>query len=330
MNQRPYRQQTGERRIQMPCFRRLIKPGPVVLIAALTLGGCTNSSNHAPNEANAPAEAAAADGGAGVLPGTGTATDGNAFGESSGTTDTNSGSEMEENETAGQTEQSKPENEPKDTNIPDQAGVIDQVRAELKFTKALLPTKFEIENEHYLTASIEKNEDRAFNVVFYETEEAVPVGDESLAPTGETPIVAVLNAETYEDPLNQEDIFFDTPNMANIPSEMSVDLGHGIGGMKEGAAGTQYLTWKEGRWALQIQSLSVDKMDQAGIAKKMVNYLESHSLPVPDDEGRVQVNYQQGGNTVQNRISWNQGSVVYTLETQRVPLEALAMTVSAK
>ncbi|MEJ8307100.1 hypothetical protein [Saccharibacillus sacchari] len=301
----------------IPSLRKSLKLAPAALIVALALSGCGNTSGSAPEEANAPADAASEDGGANVVPGTGPATSAEDAAEDTDTKQT------EENAT----EDTDPA---EDSNAPDTEGVIDQVRAQLKLPDAVLPTEFEIADGHYLTASIEKNEEAAFNVVFYETEQVVPVDDDSLAPTGETPILAIVNAESYADPLSQEDIFFTAPDLDSIPADMSVDLGNGIQGMQEGAAGTQYLTWQEGRWVLQIQSLSEDQMDQAGIAQKMVDYLESHSLPAPDDAGRISAKYQQGGDVVQNIVAWNRGDVVYQIETQRVPLEALAMTVSVQ
>ncbi|NGZ77729.1 hypothetical protein [Saccharibacillus alkalitolerans] len=300
--------------------RSLMKLGPAALAAALALGGCSSSADRAPDEANAPADAAAEDGGAGTVPGTGPAT---ASGGENGAL----AGETEEN---GQPNEGEAAADSPDANLPDTEGVVDQVRAQLKLPNAALPTEFEIADGHYLSASIEKNEDTAFNVVFYETDKAVPVDDESLAPTGETPIAAIVSAETHEDPPSSEEIFFPAPDMDNIPSEMAVDLGHGVQGMQEGAAGTQYLTWKEGRWVLQIRSLSADEMDQPDIAKKMVDYLEDHALPAPDDAGRISAHYQQGGDSVQNIVAWNKGDVVYQIETQKVPLEALAMTVSVK
>ena len=300
-----------------PYLRKSLKLASAALIVALALSGCGNTSGNAPEEANAPADAATEDGGANVVPGTGPAT---------------SGEDAAESPDAQKTEEDSAEgtDQAEDANVPDAEGVIDQVRAQLKLQDAVLPTEFELADGHYLTASIEKNEEAAFNVVFYETEEVVPVDDDSLAPTGETPIIAIVNAESHADPLSREDIFFPASDLEDISSEMAVDLGNGIQGMQEGAAGTQYLTWKEGRWVLQIQSLSEDQMDQPGIARKMVDYLETHSLPAPDDAGRISAKYQQGGDAVQNIVAWNKGDVVYQIETQRVPLEALTMTVSVK
>ncbi|MDO3411825.1 hypothetical protein QWJ34_18835 [Saccharibacillus sp. CPCC 101409] len=309
--------------------RRWMKLGPAVLVAALALNGCGTSPGNAPDEANAPSDAATEDGGAhGAAAGTGEQPDAAASAEIEKEPADNSAGGSNDSESTP-ADDSKEGDQP-DSNAADPEGVVDQVRAQLKLADAELPTKFELAEGKYLTASIEKNEENAFNVVFYETEEPVPVDDDSLNPDESTPILAIYNAETYDDPTSVKDIFFDAGDLDNIPQEMAVDLGHDIVGMQEGAAGTQYLSWKEGRWVLQVKSLSLDEMDQPGIAKKMVDYLEGHSLPAPDDAGRVRAEYAEGGDRVRNLVAWNKGDVVYQIDTDHVPLEALAMAVSVK
>ncbi|MBN6189261.1 hypothetical protein JQN58_20630 [Aneurinibacillus sp. BA2021] len=108
-----------------------------------------------------------------------------------------------------------------------------------------------------------------------------------------------------------------------------MDLGYGIKGSAEGGAGHSYLAWREGRWILQIDSLSQDQLDNQAIAKKMVAYLEKHALPAPKDKGRVKVTYRPEGNHVQVTIYWQNDRIIYELETDQVPLNALQMAVSA-
>lgn len=108
------------------------------------------------------------------------------------------------------------------------------------------------------------------------------------------------------------------------------NLGHGIKGYSEGTAGHVHFGWEEGNWTLAIKSVSADEMDNAGIAKKVVDYLESHSLPVPKDEGMVFVNYPKGGNSVDVDIRWQEHKMVYQLKTKKVPLKALKMATSVK
>ncbi|WP_434756562.1 hypothetical protein [Paenibacillus amylolyticus] len=142
------------------------------------------------------------------------------------------------------------------------------------------------------------------------------------------PFLASYEVKTYKNP-NQTDIFPET-DLKNIPKDMMVDLGHGIQGMMEGAAGSQYLTWKEGRWTMQIRSISEDQMNNTGIAKKMVEYLEKHMLPAPKDKGFVNVEYASGGKTVRVTITWQDGKQIHQLKTEQVPLDALGMVVSVK
>ncbi|MER2059153.1 MAG: hypothetical protein ABTA16_10040 [Niallia sp.] len=118
--------------------------------------------------------------------------------------------------------------------------------------------------------------------------------------------------------------------MDSIPDDMKVELGHQIIGMKEGAAGSSYLLWKEGRWVLQIKSISADELDTINIARKMVDYLEENALPVPKDNGRIEVSYPQNAEKVEVTARWEEENIVYTLETEEVPINALMMTVSTE
>ncbi|WP_339302751.1 hypothetical protein [Paenibacillus sp. FSL R5-0519] len=207
--------------------------------------------------------------------------------------------------------------------------VIKQVRNQLKMEDAALPTSFTLDKGTSLGAAILSNTADAFKVNFYATTQSVAVNDQSLtASDSKIPVLASYEVKIYKDP-NQSEIFPET-DLKDIPADMAVDLGHGIKGMSEGAAGSQYLTWQEGRWTLQIRSVSEDEMNNPGIAKKMVEYLESHTLPVPKDKGYIQVEYPSGGKSIHVTISWQDGHKIHQLKTDQVPLEALGMTVSVK
>lgn len=114
-----------------------------------------------------------------------------------------------------------------------------------------------------------------------------------------------------------------TPN-----EESAVDLGHGIEGYGEGAAGNQYFSWEEGNWDFTIHTRSVDEMDAPGIAQKMVDYLEKNALPAPSEKGMMLADYPEGGETVSVDIIWQKENRVYELTTSQVPLDALKMSVS--
>ncbi|OMF55959.1 hypothetical protein MKY66_12820 [Paenibacillus sp. FSL R5-0766] len=207
--------------------------------------------------------------------------------------------------------------------------VIKQVRNQLKMKDAALPTSFTLDKGTSLGVAILSNTADAFKVNFYATAQSVAINDQSLtASDSKIPVLASFEVKTYNDP-NQSEIFPET-NLKDIPADIAVDLGHGIEGMSEGAAGSQYLTWQEGRWTLEIRSVSEDEMNNAGIAKKMVEYLESHTLPVPKDKGYIKVEYPSGGKSVHVTISWQDGNQIHQLKTDQVPLEALGMAVSVK
>ncbi|MCF7754859.1 hypothetical protein KQ941_10440 [Paenibacillus xylanexedens] len=207
--------------------------------------------------------------------------------------------------------------------------VIKQVRNQLKMKDAALPTSFTLDKGTSLGAAILSNTADAFKVNFYATAQSVAINDQSLtASDSKIPVLASYEVKTYKDP-NQPEIFPET-DLKDIPADMAVDLGHGIKGMSEGAAGSQYLTWQEGRWTLEIRSVSEDEMNNPGIAKKMVEYLESHTLPVPKDKGYIKVEYPSGGKSVHVTILWQDGNQIHQLKTDQVPLEALGMAVSVK
>lgn len=207
--------------------------------------------------------------------------------------------------------------------------VIKQVRNQLKMKDATLPTSFTLDKGTSLGAAILSNTADAFKVNFYATTQSVAINDQSLtASDSKIPVLASYEVKTYKDP-KQPEIFPET-DLKDIPADMAVDLGHGIKGMSEGAAGSQYLTWQEGRWTLEIRSVSEDEMNNPGIAKKMVEYLELHTLPVPKDKGYIKVEYPSGGQSVHVTISWQDGNQIHQLKTDQVPLEALGMVVSVK
>lgn len=108
------------------------------------------------------------------------------------------------------------------------------------------------------------------------------------------------------------------------------DLGHGVKGYGAGATGHAYFSWGEGNWLLNISSLTKDKMDNPAIARKMVDYLESHTLPAPKHTGIVYVDYPDGGDAVSVDIRWQEDEMLYQLKTDKVPLDALQMATSIK
>ncbi|MCM3747789.1 hypothetical protein M3223_10510 [Paenibacillus pasadenensis] len=203
-----------------------------------------------------------------------------------------------------------------------------QVLKRLKKSGAVLPRTIPLDKGQKLAASIEQNSAKGYEVVFYGASKQLPVDDSSLKPDGKIPVAATFTARGKDAERDKE--LFAPVDFSQWPKEQIVDLGHGIKGYPEGAAGSQYLSWKEGRWTLQIRSTSEDKLDNAAIARKIVAFLEKNSLPVPKENGKISIDYRPGGKKVEVGIYWQNGNTVYELETSRVPIDALTMAVSVK
>ncbi|OXM14349.1 hypothetical protein CGZ75_15485 [Paenibacillus herberti] len=198
----------------------------------------------------------------------------------------------------------------------------------LKKKGAVLPRTTPLDKGQKLTASIASNDAKGYKVYFYGAPKALPIGDPSLSPDGKIPVAASFTARG-KDTKRDKDLFAKI-DFSQWPAEQAVDLGHKIKGYPEGAAGSQYLSWKEGRWQLQLRSTTEDKIDNAAIARKIVNYLEKNALPAPHDNGKITIDYRPGGKEVKVGVYWQDGDIVYELETGRVPIDALTMAVSVK
>nr|WP_154893445.1 hypothetical protein [Paenibacillus xylanexedens] len=292
---------------------------PVTTAVLLALAGCGGQDDNTSQASNTPTSTSGeqTQSGSGGADFSNTSEGNNTAAGSANNEDSSEGTSTSTGETTGTQGQSSMND------------VIQEIRSQLKMKDAVLPTSFALDTGKHLAAAIPVNSSDAFKVNFYSVDQSIPVNDASLTSSTNAPnVLASYEVKTYKDP-DSSGIFPDT-DLDNIPDEMSVDLGHGIKGMAEGAAGSQYLTWKEGRWTLQIRSVSEDKMNNPGIAKKMVEYLESHTLPAPKDKGFVNVEYPSGGKTVNVTISWQEGKQIHQLQTNQVPNNALGMVASVK
>lgn len=231
--------------------------------------------------------------------------------ESTDTTNSESSSAVSETsseETASsstdQESQETPSNEPND--ISSEFKMIPEL--------VLLPTTFPTTEPSSVTANLITNEGDNYTVSYTDVQ-------------GE---LAEVTGTIYENPASASEELGTFLNGKSVEphEEGSSDLGYGITGYGEGAAGTQQFSWQEGNWLFSIRSVSEDQMDNPGIAKKIVAYLEEHYLPAPKDQGIVYIQYPQGGEEVNVDIRWQKNNIIYQLKTTRVPLDALEMVVS--
>ncbi|WP_406687707.1 hypothetical protein [Rossellomorea vietnamensis] len=116
--------------------------------------------------------------------------------------------------------------------------------------------------------------------------------------------------------------------------QTNIDLGHGIKGLQEGAAGHEYLYWNEGDWLIKVDfptdpKYRIDGYDGAeDMAKKVVEYLEKNYLPAPDEKGVITINgFKEHPETV---VKWQKGKNVYTITSkEKEPFDALDTAVES-
>ena len=203
---------------------------------------------------------------------------------------------------------------------------IADVKNQLIMQKAVLPQTVPVATGNYVAVNIDDNTLDSYNVSFYSSETKKDINDPSLTSNENVQPLAKFSANVTSEASNT----FPTFNEKDIPEDMSVDLGYGMKGMIEGAAGSTYLQWKEGRWVMQVKTVSADNRDIEAVGKEMVEYLESHSLPAPNDNGFVEVSYPAGEDNAETRIIWEDGDTIYELSTTGKPVDALKMAVSAE
>ncbi|RIW33238.1 hypothetical protein D3H55_11300 [Bacillus salacetis] len=99
--------------------------------------------------------------------------------------------------------------------------------------------------------------------------------------------------------------------------QTNTDLGHSIQALVEGATGHQYISWNEGRWLIQMDFPTDSQYayepypEGVELAKEVVEYLESHYLPAPEDRGMISINgFSDSPETV---IQWQKGKSVYEI-----------------
>ena len=114
--------------------------------------------------------------------------------------------------------------------------------------------------------------------------------------------------------------------------DTNVDLGHGIEGFIEGAAGHQYVTWNEGKWYFEIdfpsdpQYAIEDYEDGEELARAIVDYLEDNMLPPPDERGLVKI--RAFADEPETLIQWQEGTTVYEINGETSdPIDTLQIAV---
>ncbi|WP_125607512.1 hypothetical protein [Lapidilactobacillus bayanensis] len=148
---------------------------------------------------------------------------------------------------------------------------------------------------------------RNYTVFYYTTGNAVDFNDSSLA---NRQAAATLQKQTYASTAAaQSAINYHAP-VTGLPT---VDLGTGIYATKEGAAGSSYLNWTEGRWSLVVRSSNVNNEVGEPLAKQVVTILHTQMLPIPDLHGAINLYVSSAASSRMNTVTWSKGTAVYTI-----------------
>ena len=166
-----------------------------------------------------------------------------------------------------------------------------------------LPAAVSTDKAH-VTATANVN-NGASTVKFFGTDAPVAVNDAKL--NGATPVYTLTktvyaNTATAIANINWSGTDQGLPTVA---------LGDNQTATKEGAAGSTYLHWNEGKWSLLVRASNVNNQDPTALGKQLVELFRTKALPAPTDKGAASFNLSdsQGGQS----IVWNNGATVYTL-----------------
>lgn len=173
----------------------------------------------------------------------------------------------------------------------------------------------------YLSAATTKASDQAnFRILYYAENQAISVNDIAL---NDLQPIALFEKQTYssaDEAANKVAQVIDT-------SGNPIDLGYGITGHQQGAAGSSYLSWQEGNWSLVVRASNIEGEVGEPLAKEVVAYLETAMLPAPQNVGQISLAAGISDFYQSNSVVWQQGATVYTIQ-HFDPLQAVKMAVS--
>lgn len=241
-----------------------------------------------------------------------------------------SGNPQDENNQQSETDNSNSQNSENASENNSEEGytsidaLINDVEANLKTDVPFVaPTDILKDENTYYSAAI-NNISAGYSVIIFQTNEPMQINDAALNKLGEESQLVTLTGTKYETAQSaQGEVSYQEIQQGNT------DLGYGIKGMQEGAAGSKYVSWNEGRWFLNIVAHTNNSVDMTADAKRMVEFLEANTLPVPNNYGKITVDYRE--NKGYNSAIWQNGQDLYeVVPNTSDPVEALKMITSVE
>ncbi|MGE6514895.1 hypothetical protein [Lysinibacillus sphaericus] len=200
-----------------------------------------------------------------------------------------------------------------------QAEALKNVKEQLETDLAVvLPKELPITEGTFLTATT-KVEGTQVEIVFFESEKYMPINDIKLKNSTDATVIAKLLVTQYGSVAEaSEQIAFEDYSQNG---GQQVNLGYNIKGYQDAGAGSVWTGWNEGRWALAAHTRTDNPQASVELAKQAVKYLETHTLPIPSQNGFAHLDVYKSGNL----IVWQEGKLVYTLDSIKEPMTALAI-----
>ncbi|MFJ5767500.1 hypothetical protein ACIP9C_19315 [Lysinibacillus sp. NPDC093210] len=200
-----------------------------------------------------------------------------------------------------------------------QAEALKTIKEQLGTELAVvMPNNLPLTKGNFLTATT-TGSDKQAEVLFLESKEYIPVNDVKLKNASNATAIAKLTVKLFDsiDEASKQISYEDFSKNGG----QQVPLGYNINGYQDAGAGSLWTGWNEGRWALATHTRTENPAAGVDLAKQAVEYLESHTLPIPHENGLVHLDVYESGNL----IVWQDGKLVYTLDSIKDPMKALAI-----
>ncbi|OXS74473.1 hypothetical protein B1B04_09830 [Lysinibacillus sp. KCTC 33748] len=203
-----------------------------------------------------------------------------------------------------------------------QAGVLKNIKNQLKANLSItLPKGLPITEGTFLTATT-KAEANQVEILFFESKKYLPINDPKLKNSQSATAIARLVVKQYQNAkeANEQIAFMNFSQNGG----QEVDLGYKIKGYQDAGAGSLWTGWNEGRWAIATHTRTVNSEAGVKLAKQAVQFLETHMLPIPKQNGFARLDVYESGNS----IVWQDEKLVYTLDSIKEPLKALEIAIA--
>ncbi|EOI00197.1 hypothetical protein UAW_00212 [Enterococcus haemoperoxidus ATCC BAA-382] len=173
----------------------------------------------------------------------------------------------------------------------------------------------------YLTAATTGAVDQGnFRILYYAEDHGIEVNDPAV---NDLQPIASFEKKTYD----SNEAAASAVNQIIDNGGSQINLGYGITGYQQGAAGSSFLSWQEGNWSLVVRASNIGGEVAEPLAKEAVAYLETAMLPAPQNVGQISLTASISDSYQNNSVVWQKGTTVYTIQHFDA-LQALKMAVS--